>query len=201
MKKETMLRAVNDIRDEFIEEAAPKGTLPKEKPVFSWLNIRVLAGAFAVLLLALFIPGLYKQPDSPQNPNVLIPKPFTVCETMQEAESIAGFALDAPESYNGWKMAEISVYNSQMIDIAYTDADGNPLMHIRKGGGSKDISGDFNTYEYEKTEETGGRTVTYKGSGDLCSLILWTEDGYSYSVSLQTGIPMEDAQQLTEMIR
>ena len=52
MKKETMLKAFTDISDDFILEAAPKGVLPKEKTAFGWFNAKMLAGAFAVLLMA-----------------------------------------------------------------------------------------------------------------------------------------------------
>lgn len=200
MKKETMLKAFTDISDDFILEAAPQGYLPKEKKAFGWFNARMLAGAFAVLLMAFILPRVLRpaQQGTPGNPNVTISRPYTVCETMQEAEVLTGFALECPEIYKDLKLSEIDVYNNSLIDAVYCDASDEVGMHIRKAEGSDDISGDYNTWETETKIQAAGKTVTLKGDEGLCSLLIWTENGYSYAVSLAQGITPEEAAAIAE---
>jgi hypothetical protein len=202
MKKETMLKAFTDISDDFILEAAPQGSLPKEKKAFGWFNARVLAGAFAVFLMAFLLPRVLRpaQQGTPGTPDVAIARPYTVCETMQEAEALAGFALECPEEYQELRLSEIAVYQNSLIDAAYCDASDEVRMHIRKAEGSDDISGDYNTWETETKIQAAGKTVTLKGDEGLYRLLIWTENGYSYAVSLSEGILPEEAAALAEAV-
>ena len=202
MKKETMLKAFTDISDDFILEAAPKGALPKEKTAFNWFSAKMLAGAFAVLLMAFILPMVMKpaQQGNTDHPDVAIARPYTVCADMQEAETLTGFALESPETYKDLTLSEINVYNNSLIDAVYYDASGELTMHIRKAGGNDDISGDYNTYETETEISTAGKTVTLKGDGGLYRLLMWAENGYSYALSLNEGITPEEAAALAEAI-
>ena len=202
MKKETMLKAFTDISDDFILEAAPKGALPKEKTLFGWFNAKMLAGAFAVLLMAFILPRVMKpaQQGNTDHPDVAIARPYTVCESMQEAEALTGFALECPETYKDLKLSEIAVYNNSLIDAAYCDASDEVRMHIRKAEGSDDISGDYNTWETETEIQAAGKTVILKGDEGLCRLLIWTENGYSYAVSLSQGIIPEEAAAIAESV-
>lgn len=205
MKKETMLKAMNDIDDLFIEEAAPKGYLPKEKPVFSWLNAKMLAGAFAVLLMAIVLPRVLRHSDSTQpsgipGGNIQLVNPASGYSTLAEAEEVTGFPLECPAEFREWAASEINVIANIITDVTYTAADGKTAMHIRKAEGSDDISGDYNAYEFEKEIEAGGKTVTVKGNNDLCYLMIWTEGGYSYSVNLVEGISTADAAAIADLI-
>ena len=202
MKKETMLKAFTDISDDFILEAAPQGYLPKEKKAFGWFNARMLAGAFAVLLMAFIMPRVLRpaQQGTPDTPDVTIVRPYTVCETMQEAEEMTGFTLECPETYEDLRLSEITVYNNSLIDAVYCDASDEVGMHIRKAEGSDDISGDCNTWETETKIQAAGKTVTLKGDEGLCSLMIWTENGFSYAVSLTRGILPEEAAAIAESV-
>ena len=205
MKKETMLREINDIDDIFIEEAAPKGYLPKEKPGFSWLNARVLAGAFTVLLMAIFLPGILK-PSEPGQPsgipggNIQLVNPASGYSTLAEAEEVTGFPLECPNAFKEWTASEINVIANIITDVAYADAEGKTAMHIRKAEGSDDISGDYNRYCFEKELDVNGKTVTVKGDDDLCHLLIWTDSGYSYSVTSEPGMSLEDASEIAGII-
>lgn len=205
MKKETMLRAINDIDDRFIEEAVPNGYLPKEKTGFSWLNARVLAGAFAVLLMAIFLPGILRPSDSGQpsgtpGGNIQLVNPATGYSTLAEAAEVTGFPMECPNTFKEWNASEINVIANIITDVAYADADGQTVMHIRKAEGIDDISGDYNKYSFEKELEIEGKTVTVKGDDDLCHLLIWSDNGYSYSVTSETGMSLEDAAALAGII-
>ena len=45
-----------------------------------------------------------------------------------------------------------------MIEIIYQDDAGNELARIRKGLGTSEISGDYNLYENDSTQEIDGKT-------------------------------------------
>lgn len=202
MKKETILKAFTDISDDFILEAAPKGALPKEKTLFTWFNAKMLAGAFAVLVMAFILPMVMKpaQQGNTDHPDVAIARPYTVVSSMEEAETLTGFALESSETYKDLKLAEIAVYNNSLIEAIYYSASDEPAMHIRKAEGNDDISGDYNTWETETEIKAAGKTVTLKGDGGLCQLLMWTENGYSYAISLNEGITPEEAAALAETI-
>lgn len=203
MKKETILKAINDIDDDFILEAAPKGYLQKEKPAFSRLNMKMLAGAFAILMLAVMMPSLLKPAENTpadQKPPVQLVNPAVSVETLEEAEAITGFALECPETFGEWNRSGIAVNNGKMIDVTYTDKDENARMHIRKAAGEDDISGDYNTYDSAEETSAGSKTVTLKGNDQTVSLMIFTENGYSYSVNMDEGLSREDALKLAEMI-
>ena len=66
---------------------------------------------------------------------------------------------------------------------------------MSKGDG--DNSGDYNEYETVETKNTGGVTVTVKGSGGLIYCALYEKSGRSYSVVSTAGLTWE---QLEAMI-
>ena len=196
MKKETVLKALNDIDDGFIEEAAPKGYLPKEKPGFSWLNMRMLAGALAVVLMAVLLPNILRPADSGQPGNIQLVNPVSGYSTLAEAEKVTGFPLDCPNIIQDWKASEINVIANVITEVSYADKSGQTVLYVRKAKGSDDISGDYNEYSFEKELKTDGKTITVKGSDNLCYLLIWTDQGYSYAVSAETGISLEEAAEI-----
>ena len=198
MKKETMLKAFTDIDDDLIEEAAPAGYLPKKKSVFGWLNSKMLAGAMAVLMIA--VVSALILPNTDQNHNVNLTRPDTVYSTLEEAEKIAGFELDCPETYHEWTVSRISVYSETMIEVIYQNSAEEEMMRVRKAEGSDDISGDYNHYAQEETLQAGAKTVTAKGSEDQFSLLTWNDQGYSYAVLFQEPVGSEEAAGIAEMI-
>lgn len=118
-----------------------------------------------------------------------IPNPFTDCETVADAEKLAGFTITAPDSVFGDRtLSGIRAIEGQMIELIYQkDGDADTELRIRKGVGSSDISGDYTRYVMTSTEEFSGRTVTVKGNDDTVSLLTWSDGDYAYSISDATG--------------
>lgn len=174
---------MNDIPDDFIEEAAPKGSLPARKKAFSWFSLRILAGAFAVLVLAVLAgTGAARRPN-----DTLAVNPVTKCETMQAAQEITGFSLNisgmTPED------GSIAVYGGKMIEVTCTTPSGT--VRVRKAEGSDDISGDYNTYEIVDSVTAGQREVTVKGTDGGYELATWTDNGFTYSLQNSEGMTKE----------
>jgi len=190
MKSTDIIKAFNDIQDDFIEEAAPKNILPK-KASFSWFNMRALAGAFAVLLIAIFMGNITRKPD------VAVVNPYVSCSSLAEAEEITGYTLSVPDTFMESETMEISVINGTMTEVKYLENE-ETILTIRKGKGKEDISGDYNTYENTEIIVVNDREVTIKGNEDLYQLAVWTMDDYSYSVYSDSSLTKDT---LTELIQ
>ena len=122
-----------------------------------------------------------------QSENVQIPSPFTDCDTLQDAASVAGFEVILPASIAGYAQDRIQVIDKNMIQVFYVD-DAENVILIRKAVGSEDISGDYNTYTQEETTAVGNTDVLMKGNDGLIDLAVWTSGEYTYSVSVHNGI-------------
>lgn len=194
MKPETLIEAMTDIKDSYIEDAMPKGYI--KKPGFSFASLfsqRMLA-AMAVLIFAVFL-GIrqFRKPD------VAIVTPFVSFETVEEAEKAAGFMIDTPETFRNSTETAVSVYNGNMIEIKYSAGDAG-LLSIRKAAGNEDISGDYNRYDNEETITVSDITATIKGDEGLVNCAVWNTDGYSYSLTSASGITVEEAEELITLI-
>lgn len=115
------------------------------------------------------------------------PDPFRDCGTLAEAEQAAGFSFQLPDRLPGWvSTPTIRAIPSSLIEVSYHGTDES--LVLRKGPGSEDISGDYNTYPQVSTVEIGGRQVTVKGEGDTISTATWTDGEYSYAIHSTPGM-------------
>ena len=108
--------------------------------------------------------------------------PFTDCESLAEAEDVAGFKLTIPESIEGFTPSSYAVMKEyQLIQVDFND-DDNHYICIRKAIDDKDISGDYNVYN-EKNEVTmNGIKVTLRGNDGKVCLATWTNGEYTFSI-------------------
>ena len=126
--------------------------------------------------------------------------PFVSCATLAEAEQIAGFSMKLPDRIPNWvQQTAIRAVDSNLIEVTY-EGQGRELM-IRKGAGSEDISGDYNSYDSQKTVTVDGCQVTVKGEDGKMAVAVWTRDGYTYAVSAAPGMALEDLTALSAAIR
>lgn len=121
-----------------------------------------------------------------ESEDVQIPSPWTDCETVEAAETLAGFDITAPETLEGYGEKVISVMNDEIIRIGYY-ADDETYVLLRKGKGDEDISGVCTEYENTETSKINGVEFTLKGDGEKINLATWTDGDYSYSVYATMG--------------
>ena len=86
----------------------------------------------------------------------------------------------------GYDRPTIQAMSGTMIQVIYRN-DKEESVSIRKAPGSDDISGDYNEYAQSDTVSAGGLVVSMKGERDLVHLATWTNDGYTYAVSVSSG--------------
>ena len=90
-------------------------------------------------------------------------------------------------------------YDDTLAEIRYTGDDQE--VYFRKSQGEdEDNSGVYNTYSQTTTITVGDTEITCKGESDAYELAIWKKDGYSYSISLQTGISLEELQAMIETV-
>ncbi|WP_209342336.1 stalk domain-containing protein [Flavonifractor sp. AGMB03687] len=121
-----------------------------------------------------------------------IPNPFVDCDTLAQAEDLAGFSLTLPADV---KTDGISVLSGNMIQVLCEDG-----LSIRKALGDEDISGDYNSYPQVETVTVEGHAVTLKGTGDQVTVAVWTADGYTYAVHSETGLSRDAALSLASQV-
>lgn len=152
----------------------------------------------AVMVLSLAACGQSEKTDAESN--VQIPNPFADCETLEEAIGITGFDMVIPEAMEGYDRPTFQVMSGTMIQVVYrNDADGS--VSIRKALGSDDISGDYNEYAQNRTVSVGELKVSVKGEQDLVHLATWTNSGYTYAVSVSSGLSDAAMAELVAEIR
>ena len=126
--------------------------------------------------------------------DVQIANPFQECTDLSEAAQIAGFSITAPDSCVNSSGKVIQAIQNDMIEIIYQDDAGNELARIRKGLGTSEISGDYNLYENDSTQEIDGKSVHIRGNGRLVYAADWTDGVYAYSVTFESGAAEDTAE-------
>lgn len=113
--------------------------------------------------------------------------PIVDYATLEEAEQAAGFEVTVPDSIDGYDTISYSVISDELIQVIYSSDDAS--ITIRKASTSvgEDISGDYNVYAEEQTQEMDGKQVTLRGDNDYAALAIWTDGDYSYSVMSSEG--------------
>ena len=212
MNRMTLLKAIGNIDDKYIEEAIYINDneiklinidSTKEKPIGSKKRFRhfvpaCLAAAAALILLVIGVNVL--RPVSNKDDEVMIGNPMETIATMAEAEKITGFGLEAPETIQGSELSEITVISGDTIEVDYIQ-NGEIIASVRKAKGDEDISGDYNTYSQTETVAITAGDVTIKGNDGTYYLATWTSDGYSYSFSSEGGISKADIIRVIDIIR
>ena len=123
-----------------------------------------------------------------------IANPWTEVKTMEAAKDMAGFDLELPEIPAEYGKKMIQVLNSAdapMIEVIFWNSDDKQIR-IRKAPGTEDISGDYTVYTQEQKVQAENRELTLKGEEDKVFLATWTEDCYTYSMYVETGISADE---------
>ena len=174
MKSMDLLKAINDIDDKYIEEAMPL-SYKKEKH-FSIL--RYLPAFFGLVIVAGVGVKLINTSINTPGDNVTIGNPNVEYQTLQEAQNAIGFDFNIDLS--NFDNLAYTVINNEILDISFSN--GDDYLICRKSKGSKDNSGDFNTYDVASDENINGTNVTVNSSENK-ALITFIYEGYFYSFS------------------
>ena len=113
-----------------------------------------------------------------------MPNPWTDCKNLNEAEDNVGFSITVPEKIDGYTRTMIQTLDKEVIQVFYEkDDQSDSTILIRKGIGSDDISGDYNTYNEKTQLDINKHQIMEQGNDGKVMLATWTDAGYTYSVS------------------
>ena len=108
--------------------------------------------------------------------------PFLEFASPEEAAAVSGFSMTAPPVYGTYDNVIYRTIPGTMTEVIYTDDSGAEGLRIRKAAGTEDISGRYESYDYEHNVEFAGRDINLKGSGGTFQTAIWTDGTYSYAV-------------------
>lgn len=156
---------------------------------------------FAVIMMLLTILSLAAcgSTDSDEPDIIGMPNPFTDFDTLAEAEKQTGFYITLPDAIGSSDKRIYRAMNDEMLEVVYVNGE-DETGRVRKARGSEDISGDYNEYAETETVSVGGIDVLLKGDAGLVKLAVWTNDGYTYSVSAEAGLTADEMSALVSGI-
>lgn len=175
-----------------------KSSTGNVKNIRGWMRwVPAVAAACFLLVIGLQIYHI-NQPGT--EPIDVATDSIVEYSSLDELEAAMGFEMPVIEELP-FEVTETVYTNSFGIArIDYYGAAGENITLSKAKDDGTDISGDYNEYSSVSNETIGGISVTMKGNEETVSLATWTEDIYSYAVSLYPGIPQDTMIKLLETL-
>lgn len=160
----------------------------KRTKIVRFPNIKrfaTLAACLAVMLVgALTLPNLL---DISNEPPVIENNDIVEVSSVEELSKTVGFEVSEPGNlpFEPESVA-YTAYWAEMAEIIYTNDEQTAVF--RKGIGSDDVSGDYNSYELTSEISVNDINAMLKGNGETYTLAIWTDGEFAYSLSLSEGV-------------
>ena len=177
---------------------------PKSKSKFlrlpSYRKYLPIAACLAILLIgAMVIPNVLRngQTDDPlvyeQSDGI------AYADNAEALSSYVGFPVNEMSSLP-FEATEVTylAYDKELAEISY--ANEEQTLYFRKSIGTKDNSGDFDTYDTLSQIAIKNCTITIKGNDELYNLAIWNDGQYSYSIGITNGISQAELSVLIETL-
>lgn len=132
-----------------------------------------------------------------------IANPWRDVETLQEAEEAVGFTIQIPGEVPGYEKKTFRACTAdggKIIEVCYTNVNDESVV-IRKGEGSEDISGDYNSYDSEAQMEIDDCVVSLRGNGSGVNVAVWQRGGCTYAISVGQGMYLEEIVELIAAVK
>ena len=144
-----------------------------------------LAACLAIMLVgALTLPNLR---NISQEPPVIGNNDIVEVYSVEELSETVGFDVVEPGNLPFEPESVVyTAYWTEMAEITYSNDEKTAVF--RKGIGSDDVSGDYNSYELTSKISLNDIKTTLKGNGETYTLAIWTDGEFAYSLSLSEGI-------------
>lgn len=159
----------------------------------TWRRWASLAACLVVVVAVLVaVPLLREQPE--QTPPVQALPPFRQVDSLDALSEAVGFPVTEVSKLPFDPVSTTyTVYDEGLAEITYTGSGGQTATY-RQSCGSEDNSGDYNLYP--DTQALPDQNATLKGQDGLYTLALWTDDTYTYSLHLSSGLSADAWQAL-----
>lgn len=194
---------VNDeMRGRILENVGKADISPVNRRFGVMKILLPLAACFAVVIAAaVILPNLgsggihtvspaettVTSPNETTENDVLAIPDIREAASAAELSELVGFEVGDVECLPfSPEKTEYTSYWGEIAEIDYTV--GEKSACFRKSAGSEDNSGDYNIYSEEKEITAGEISAILKGESGKYTLAVWSDRGYSYSLSLSDGI-------------
>lgn len=159
----------------------------------TWRRWASLAACLVVVVAALFaVPLLREEPDTA--PPVQVLPPFRQVDSLDALSEAVGFPVTEVSKLPFDPVnTTYTAYDEGLAEITYTGPDSQTATY-RQSCGTEDNSGDYNLYP--DTQTLPDQNATLKGQDGLYTLALWTDDTYTYSLHLSSGLSADAWQAL-----
>ena len=166
---------------------------------------KVIIMATCMIAVLLLLTGCGKKEEPETVSFVGLANPWIECGTLKEASELTGFEVSMPEEIEGYPYQLIQAIKESTVQQFYSDKemsdpDRNVVL-LRKGKGTEDISGDYNTYEKEETVTIQGMEVHLRENGGLVYVATWTQGGYAYAIDADKGLTATETEGLVKNIK
>ena len=112
--------------------------------------------------------------------------------SLDEAVALLAREWDVKEPHtlpDGYSLMDYYVYDKDMIEIRYSDANDHHELYYRTSTREDDISGNTNPYTNE--EELSSSSISkilVRGSDEVWMVASWKEDDITYSITCEDGL-------------
>lgn len=171
----------------------PEKVVPFSRRRQTWRRWASLAACLVVVVAVLVaVPLLREQPE--QTPPVQALPPFRQVDSLDALSEAVGFPVTEVSSLPFDPVnTTYTAYDEGLAEITYTGSGGQTATY-RQSCGSEDNSGDYNLYP--DTQALPEQNATLKGQDGLYTLALWSDDTYTYSLNLSSGLSADAWQAL-----
>ena len=171
----------------------PEKVVPFPRRRQTWRRWASLAVCLVVVVAVLVaVPLLREQPDTA--PPVQVLPPFRQVDSLDALSEAVGFPVTEVSKLPFDPVSTTyTAYDEGLAEITYTGPDGQTATY-RQSCGTEDNSGDYNLYP--DTQTLPDQNATLKGQDGLYTLALWTDDTYTYSLNLSSGLSADAWQAL-----
>lgn len=187
-------RILTNVQQADLSPQAEK-VVPLRSQKQTWRRWASLAACLVVVVAVLVaVPLLREQPDTA--PPVQVLPPFRQVDTLAALSDAVGFPVTEPAALPFDPVnTTYTAYDEGTAEITYTGSGGQTATY-RQSRGSEGNSGDYNLYP--DTQTLPEQNATLKGQDGLYTLALWTDDTYTYSLRLSSGLSADAWQALLD---
>ena len=161
----------------------------------TWRRWASLAACLVVVAAVLAVPQLRAEPNETTPPQ-LTGVPFQEVDSLAALSDAVGFPVTEPSALPfDLVNTTYTAYDEGTAEITYTGPNDQTATY-RQSLGTADNSGDDTLYK--DTQVIPENNATLKGQDQSYTLALWTDDTYTYSLRLSSGLSADAWQALLD---
>ena len=193
LSPEARERILTNVQQADLSPQPEQKIVPLRPQKQTWRRWASLVACLVVVVAVIFAVPQFRDGQG-EEPPVQVGVPFHQVDTLAALSDAVGFPVTEPSSLPFAPVnTTYTAYDEGLAEITYTGPD-NQTATYRQSPGTEDNSGDYNLYA--DTQVLPEDNVTLKGQDQRYTLALWTDDTYTYSLRLSTGLSADEWQAL-----